>query len=103
MSFTSGQYAAQAQRVLCDALLDIPLNTNKAYKPKETEFLQFARTVFSDHPIPDIVTEEKVFAFLYYQAYRRPKKRGRSKRGQNRNVFDLAEYNNVMEMSRDEQ
>ncbi|MEY4861806.1 MAG: hypothetical protein RL059_1510 [Bacteroidota bacterium] len=96
MSFTSGIFATQAQRVLQDTRMDIPANTNKAYSPKEKEFLAFARQVFSNQALPDIVTEEKVFAFLYYQAYRSKKKRGRKRKDTTMILFDVKEYDEVM-------
>ena len=96
MSFTSGIFATQAQRVLRDTRLDIPINTNRAYGPKEKEFLAFAREIFSNQALPDIVTEEKVFAFLFYQAYRSPKKRGRRRRDSNQAVFNSDDYREVL-------
>ena len=102
MSFTTGIFATQAQRVLEDTRLDIPVNTNRAYGPKEKEFIAFAREIFSNQALPDIVTEEKVFAFLYYQAYRSPKKRGRRRRGTTQSIFNSEDYREVLASTNNE-
>ena len=52
-------------------------NTKRCYDPKKLEFLQFCKSVFSDEENPELVTEQKVFIFLFYQAYRSKKKKKR--------------------------
>ena len=53
-------------------------NTRRCYAPKKLEFLQFCHSVFSDNENPETVTEDKVFIFLFYQAYI-AKKKGRTR------------------------
>ena len=51
-----------------------PDNTKLAYDPKITEFKQYCRSVFSHQgELAEIVTKEKAFGFLLYNAYRPPK------------------------------
>ena len=80
MSFTSGPYAQHAQRVLQDNEESVPLNTQIAYARKGQEFLSFCDKIYgnkcSDEVSVRTVTEEKLFAFLFYQAYRSVRGRG---------------------------
>jgi hypothetical protein len=64
MSFVSGQYATQAQRVLKENEKLGRFNTKKAYDPKIEEFKEFCNDQFSHHDFPSCVTEENTFAFL---------------------------------------
>ena len=45
-------------------------NTLRCYKPKQFKFLQFCESVYHQDVQPKLVTEDKVFTFLFYQAYR---------------------------------
>lgn len=45
-------------------------NTLRCYKPKQFEFVQFCESVYHQDVQPKLVTEDKVFTFLFYQAYR---------------------------------
>lgn len=65
-----GPYALHAQRVLREAELNRPANTTAAYVPKKAEFRGFCEAVWSGTPYPFLVTEEKMFGFLYYNSYR---------------------------------
>ena len=80
MSFTSGPYAEHAQRVLQDDEDSIPLNTRVAYASKGEEFLSFCDKIYGERSRDEVsartVTEEKVFAFLFYQSYRKVRKKG---------------------------
>jgi hypothetical protein len=88
MSYTSGEFASQvilifitkAQRILNETISHLPQNTNLAYNPKEEEFLSYCRQKYGGDLYRETVTEDKTFSFLYFQAYRQPKKRGRKKR-----------------------
>ena len=96
MSFVSGQYATQAQRVLKENEKLGRLNTKKAYDPKIEEFKEFCNDQFSHHDFPSCVTEEKTFAFLYYQAFREIRRRGRKKRNNADDfTFDSMDYNRM--------
>ena len=73
-------------------------NTLLAYDPKIKEFKQYCHSVFaSEESSPEIVTADKAFGFLVYNAFGGGKKsRGRKKQGSG-NVprFDRLEYNGV--------
>ena len=73
-------------------------NTLLAYEPKIKEFQQYCHSVFaSEGSSAEIVTADKAFGFLVYNAFREKKKtRGRKKQGSG-NVprFDRLEYNGV--------
>ena len=96
MAFTSGRFAVQAQRILEQEEQLTRRNTKLAYDCKGKEFLEFCQAAYSHHEIPTTVTEEKVFGFLYYQAYRRCRKRGRKRPNQTDGRFDMAEFSCVI-------
>ena len=92
MSFTSGPFAPVSQRILRDQESGRPTNTKIAYKSCITEYFAFFNSVFGGEnrypglaAIPDgiplvTVTEEKLFAFLFYHTYRQRKRRGRKRK-----------------------
>ena len=47
-----------------------PNNTKRAYQPRITEFMQFCESVYAEDANPLLVTEEKAYGFIYYQAHR---------------------------------
>lgn len=96
MSFTSGPFAVQAQRILDQEERLTRRNTKIAYDRKGKEFLAFCKAVYSSQDIPTTVTEEKVFGFLFYQAYRPCRKRGRKRNASADVIFDLEEFNSVI-------
>jgi hypothetical protein len=98
MSFTSGPYVPEAQRVLQDDAEGIPTNTTRAYCTKGKEFEAFCDIVHSRDQYPKTVTEEKVFIFLFYQAHRPSRQKG--KRMRDRPIFDLEEFEVVRERAR---
>ena len=53
-----------------------PTNTSKAHQPKVAEFFQFCEDVYSMDPYKFHLTFEKVYRFMYYQAFRPLKARG---------------------------
>lgn len=72
--FTTGPFAAQSQLILDNEAALVPHNTNLSYEPKAQEFLEFCTLIYGPGSpfhspfIPaETVTEEKVFAFLFYQ------------------------------------
>ena len=73
-------------------------NTKLAYDSKIIEFKQYCQSVFEhEGTLAEIVTKEKAFGFVLFNAYC-PKKRadGRKKRGDGNVLrFDLSEYNDV--------
>jgi hypothetical protein len=91
MSFTGGQYAAQGRRLLNDVSEIVPHNTKIAYANFQEEFKGFCDAKHPADQFPHCVTEEKLFGFLWYQAYR--EKRPKNKK---HDTFDLADYENVV-------
>jgi hypothetical protein len=70
-------------------------NTKKAYDPKIEEFKEFCNDQFSHNDFRSCVTEE--FAFLYYQAFREIRRRGRKRRNNADDyTFDSMDYNRVL-------
>ena len=70
-----------------------PENTKKQMDPKLFEFIQYCHLVYPNDPFPTHITFEKVFPFVFYQAFREqrdPSKR--RKKGQpvqfNKEEFD---------------
>ena len=61
MSFTSGPFAAQAQRILEQEQEATGKNTKIAYDHKAKEFISFCHIMYASHDVPTTVTEEKVF------------------------------------------
>ena len=91
MSFTSGAYAGQGWRLLNDSNEIVPNNTKLAYQNFQEEFKGFCEAKHPNDHFPHCVTEEKLFGFLWYQAYR--EKRPRS---QKHDTFDLEDYEKVV-------
>ena len=52
-----------------------PGNTLKAYQPEVDEFNMYCKRIYSGELEPSLITPDKVYCFLYYQAYRTKKKR----------------------------
>ena len=75
-------------------------NTGKAYNPKQVEFIAFCDYAYeqiSSEGQRHSVTQEKVFKFLCYHAFRKKKPRGRKKKDKICEVFGKDEFNIVME------
>ena len=68
------------------------MNTTQVYDPKLLEFAAYCRQLYGNSESSVFITAEKVFGFLYYQAYRE-KKTTRSKGN-----FDSEEFDRVMAM-----
>ena len=64
-NFVGGHLHMQLQRVLKDSAFDKVVNTNRAMDPKMLEFKQFCTSLYGDHYLAQIVTEENAFAFLF--------------------------------------
>ena len=72
-SFVGGAFHAQSQQVIRESNSNKIRNTNRAYDPKMLEFRQFCASLYGNDYLAQIVTEEKNFAFLFYQAHREKK------------------------------
>ena len=108
--FSPGASELLSRRVLEEEAAQRPENTKKAYEPKLKEFIAFCDEKFRGSSFPRQVTEEKVFAFMYFQSHRK-KKRGGKKRpkcelendGENgtnatsSGTFDVAEFDKIMQ------
>jgi hypothetical protein len=79
----NGNIGAMEARLRQDTSELVPQNTDQAYDPKITEFLQFCK-LYSNNPRGgvqcDTVTPEKIFKFIWYQCYREKKPPGRVKK-----------------------
>ena len=97
MSYTSGIFAKAARQVQQDDNNGIPFNTQLAFGQKGEEFLEYCTSIFSCCGYStQIVTEEKVFGFLFYQSYRMQRKRGCKKRQVQTKNFNVDNYHTVM-------
>jgi Centromere DNA-binding protein complex CBF3 subunit, domain 2 len=71
-----------------------PTNTSKAHNPKIEEFFGFCDDLYADDPYKYNLNYEKVYRFMFFQAFRELKKRGG--RRTDGGKFDRASYNQVM-------
>jgi hypothetical protein len=94
--FTTGIFARQSQQLLIEEEATQRNNTKRCYSLKSNEFKAFCLRVYGEGPYPYVVTEEKLFGFLYYQAYRGKRRKTNSA---NPGVFNFEEYTNIMAMS----
>ena len=96
-SFVGGEFHAQSQQVLRESNSNKIANTNRAYDPKMLEFKQFCASLYGNDYLAPIVTEEKIFAFLFYQAYREKKTKKSRQLCTDSTVsrFDREDYNEV--------
>ncbi|KAG7362206.1 glycolytic enzyme transcriptional activator [Nitzschia inconspicua] len=72
--------------------------TAKAYDSKQQEFIEFCQKVYAGQPSDQIATveHEKVYKFMWYQAYRCLRKQNKGTPAQ-RQGFDMTEYNALIE------
>jgi hypothetical protein len=76
---------------------DDPPNTKKQQEPKMKEYFEFCRMMYPNDPHFNILKREKMYQFMYYQAFREKKKRGGSVPSRvNQCAFNLAHYLEVM-------
>jgi hypothetical protein len=76
---------------------DDPINTKKQQEPKMKEYFEFCRVMYPNDPHFTILKREKMYLFMYYQAFREKKKRGGSAASRaNQGAFNLAHYREVM-------
>ena len=93
-----GEYTAQSRMIQEQRTKDKRKNTSLAYDPKGNEFLSFCRQKYPAQPFPELVTEEKLFIFLYYQSYRGARKRGRRKGTRASNEENEAEAEEIFSL-----
>lgn len=84
-------YDKQGDAVRKEKLKHTPKNTIAAYTPKALEFRGFCTSLYGKAAIDQLVTPDKLFGFLFYQAHRRKfvKKRETG-------YFDRADYDDVI-------
>ena len=79
-----------------------PENTKKAYEPKMKEYFEFCKTVYPTDPHFNILNRDKMYRFMYFQAFREKKKRGgRRSSNANKPAFDVDAYRDVMSSNLD--
>ena len=73
-------------------------NTKLAYDPKGMEFLDMCKHVYSHDEFCTVVTEEKLYLFLFYQAHRNLRNRGprKQKGAADSSAFNKEEYDSIM-------
>jgi hypothetical protein len=49
---------------------DNPPNTKKQHEPKMKEYFEFCRVMYPNDPHFNILKREKMYQFMYYQAFR---------------------------------
>ena len=94
-----GSVLAMQQRVQSDTAGNKSVNTAKAYGPKLLEFSGFCNHFYHDDGagLARLVTEDKLYKFLFYQAYREQRKKGCKKNGESvDDKFDPNDYNSVV-------
>lgn len=74
-----------------------PENTKKAFEPKMKEYFEFCKTVYPHDPHFNILNRDKMYRFMYFQAFREKKKRGgRRSDNANKPAFDVEAYREVV-------
>ena len=63
-------YDTHADAILKEKKFHEPKNTTAAYDPKSQEFINYCRSLYKDEDDCEVITPDKVFGFMYYQAYR---------------------------------
>ena len=74
-------------------------NTKLAYDPKAEEFKKFCHHIYGmeGQEYCEVVTEEKMYMFLLYQAHRDKRKRGKTSANRdNQHGFNSSDYDSVM-------
>ncbi|KAL3914492.1 MAG: hypothetical protein SGARI_000093, partial [Bacillariaceae sp.] len=71
-----------------------PENTLKAMNPKMREFLCFCKQIYPNRGNPTILSADNVYRFMFYQAFREKKPRGKKETD---SPFNLEAYKKVME------
>ena len=83
-------FASQTARVNADRAELQPRNTKKAYKTVKAEFMGFCDAIFPTEPLPrrHLLSEPKLFGYLFYHAYRQKRPHNQTWGG-----FKLEDYN----------
>ena len=74
-----------------------PSNTAKAQDPKEEEYMQFCDALYPQDIHRHILNSDRVYRFMFYQAFREKRRTGGRRQNSQLNFFDVDAYNNVME------
>ncbi|CAB9518360.1 unknown protein [Seminavis robusta] len=75
----------------------VPTATDKAYNPKIAEWEDFCRKVYAHDKFMYNMTWQKVFWFMFYQAFREQKSRGGNKKRRTEGaIFDHDDYKKVV-------
>jgi hypothetical protein len=68
-------------------------NTKKAFEPKMKEYFEFCKTVYPNDPHFNILNRDKLYCFMYFQAFCKKKKRGgRRSYHANKPAVDVVTY-----------
>lgn len=70
-------------------------NSKNCTDGKTKEFFAFCQSLYPHDPYTNVITRDKLYKFLFYQAFRQVKKRG-GKQGSGRNPFDREGYDALM-------
>ena len=84
-------FDAQGAAIAKEKLKNTPKNTKSAYTPKALEFQAYCVSLFGSDPVDKLITPDKVFGFLYYQAYR-----GKFVQKRVAGFFDRPDYDKVI-------
>ena len=87
-------YDTHADAILKEKKFHEPKNTTAAYDPKSQEFVNYCHSLYVEDDDCEVITPDKVFGFMYYQAYR-GKKVGKGKKG----AFNRLDFDTVMSTS----
>ena len=95
-----GKYGPVARSIAEANEKSKPKNTKRAYQPRITEFKQFCESVYAEEANPFIVTEEKAYGFISYNAHRAKVENKNRKSTTDNSVqrFERADYDKVMNL-----
>lgn len=87
---------------------DAEHNTRKAYNPKQIEYEQYIEQVFPGDLLAHVLSAEKVYTFMFYQAARELKRQGGGKKRKDNEqdtpiLFDIEGFNRIMEPLRSQE
>lgn len=96
-NFTSGiENAALLEQAILQMIAAArPKATSDAYDPKVAEYYEFVDSVYANDPFRAVLSSNKVFFFMWYQAMRNKKKVG-GKARTDQPHFDRPDYDRVM-------
>lgn len=77
--------------------LSRPANTRKAYDGKREEFIQYLDKAWLNDPLRRVLSEPKVYRFLFYQCAREQRLNRRGQRNMQEEKFDMLDYEQIMQ------